>query len=515
MDHNIFPESVEKWGVYELRVQGKTEGNPFADYKIEALFQGRREHKRVTGFYDGEGEYVVRFMPSYEGEYTYEVFGSFSEQVFKGHFEVKASGAHNHGSVHVSEVWHMRYEDGTPYYSLGTTCYAWLHQSEAMQEQTLKTLDENAFNKIRFCMFPKHYDYNYEDPVTFPYIGTPCDNSMLNRETMFAYMEDKSSNHWNFKEFNVQHFQRFDVRIQQLMERNIQADLILFHPYDRWGFDGMGAENDDFYVKYVVARYGAYRNIWWSLANEYDYVKTKTIEDWDRIGELIHKEDPYKRMCSVHNGPAFYDFSREWITHCSCQGTDRYKATELTDQIRKEYNKPVIWDEVLYEGNIDLGWGNIGPEEMTRRFWEAAMRGGYAGHGETYLFAADETMDRAKLWWSHGGLLHGESPKRIGFLYEILKEIPGGRGLRFLPQYWDAVAATVQEEKQDFYLFYFSYLRPLYRDLYFDEDTLYEVDVIDTWNMEILPQGVYKGKFRILMGGKPYMAIRVRKKEEK
>ncbi len=507
-------KTAERWDVFEVRLQGKADGNPFTDYNIEAEFKGEKEQKQIVGFYDGDGEYVVRFMPAEEGKYHYCIGGSFSEEGFEGDLEVIAASKENHGPLEIADTYHFRYSDKTPYYSLGTTCYAWVHQEEAMQEQTLRTLEQSAFNKIRFCIFPKHYDYNYQDPITFPYEGTPCDNGNLNRGTMYAYMEDKSGNNWNFKRFNVEHFKLFDNRIEQLMRRNIQADLILFHPYDRWGFDGMGAENDDFYVKYVVARYGAYRNVWWSLANEYDYVKTKTLEDWERIGELIYKEDPYRRLCSIHNGPKYYDFSRKWITHCSCQGTDRYKAVEFTIQMKEQYHKPVVWDEILYEGNLDLGWGNISGEEMTRRFWEATMRGGYAGHGETYLFAADETMDYAKLWWSHGGVLHGDSPARIAFLSDILKDVPEGKGLQPLPQYWDAVAATTDAESREFYLFYFSFMRPLYRNLYFDEVTEYEVDVIDTWNMEIIPQGVFKGHFRIVLGGKPYMALRVRKKEK-
>lgn len=507
----IYDATVERWGLFEVRMDGKTQGNPFVDYQIIATFTCEQEEKTVEGFYDGNGEYVVRFMPDYEGKYCFVVTGNFCEDRYEGGFEATAPSKNNHGYIKISDTYHFRYADNMPYYSLGTTCYAWVHQTEEMQEQTLKTLRSSAFNKIRFCMFPKHYDYNYEDPITFPYEGTPCDNSNLNRSTMFEYMEDKSSNHWDYKRFNVEHFKRFDQRIAQLMELGIEADLILFHPYDRWGFDGMGAENDDFYVKYVVARYAAYRNIWWSLANEYDYVKTKTIEDWDRIGEVIHEKDPYRRMCSVHNGPSFYDFSKAWITHCSCQGTDRYKATELTNDLREKYKKPVVWDEILYEGNLDLGWGNISGEEMTRRFWEATMRGGYVGHGETYLFTANETVDYSKLWWSHGGVLHGDSPSRIAFLSSILKDIPGGKGLQQITSYWDAVAATTDEAKKEYVLFYFTYLRPFYRDIYLDDETLYDVDVIDTWNMEILPQGVYKGKFRVVLGGKPYMAIRVRK----
>ena len=47
------------------------------------------------------------------------------------------------------------------------------------------------------------------------------------------------------------------------------------------------------------------------------------------------------------------------------------------------------------------------------------MRGGYAGHGETFVNPEDI------LWWSHGGKLHGESPARIRFLHEILTQTPG------------------------------------------------------------------------------------------
>lgn len=517
MENCNYTKQVEQWGLFEVRVPGKTEGNPYVDCYIHALFESSEESKEVKGFYDGNGEYVVRYMPSFADRYTFHISGNFSDHSYQGEFEAIKPTDKNHGYVSVSDTYHFKYADGTPYYSIGTTCYAWVHQPEERQEQTLNTLSKNAFNKIRFCLFPKHYDYNYADPITFPYDGYPCDNSGLNRGTMLNYLEDKSTNHWDFTKFNPEHFKRFDRRIHQLMEMGIEADLILFHPYDRWGFDGMGAENDDLYVQYVVARYSAFRNVWWSLANEYDFVKTKEIEDWERIASVISENDKYHRLCSIHNGPQFYDFSKPWITHCSCQGTDRYIATEYTDKLSKRFNKPVVWDEILYEGNLNLGWGNISGEEMVRRFWEASMRGGYAGHGETYLSTADETVDHSILWWSHGGTLKGESPERIAFLYKILSEIPDGYGLRLMPEYWDAVVGTIDKEEdkdsevKDYYLFYFSFLRPLYRDLYFDEDTKFKVDLIDTWNMTIVPQGTFQGHFRIVTEGRSYMAIRVQK----
>ena len=75
----IYRKQVEKWGVFEVRMTGKAEGNPFADYEIRGTFTSAQESKTVPGFYDGNGEYVVRFMPDFEGAYHFTVSGSFSD----------------------------------------------------------------------------------------------------------------------------------------------------------------------------------------------------------------------------------------------------------------------------------------------------------------------------------------------------------------------------------------------------------------------------------------------------
>ena len=131
------------------------------------------------------------------------------------------------------------------------------------------------------------------------------------------------------------------------------------------------------------------------------------LEDWEYYAELLVRHDPYQRLRSIHQYRTFYDHSRPWITHCSLQRNDLYRHVEYTDEFRIRWKKPIVWDEIAYEGNIDMGWGNISGQELVRRFWEASLRGGYAGHGETFVDEKDDI-----LWWSHGGELHGESWKR-------------------------------------------------------------------------------------------------------
>jgi len=303
---------------------------------------------------------------------------------------------------------------------------------------------------------------------------------------------------------NVAHFRRFDERIGQLMEMGIEADMILMHPYDRWGMNEMSAAACDAYLKYVVARYGAFRNVWWSLANEYDIIPTKTAEDWERYGTLIARNDPYHHMCSVHNCIEYYDFTRPWVTHLSLQRTDFYRTTEYTDEFMEKYGKPAVWDEICYEGNISLGWGNITGQELVRRFWEAFLRGGHAGHGETFLDEGDI------LWWSHGGVLKGESAPRLAFLKGILEQTPG-RGLRVDKGLFDEVVGCAVDAPEAYRLHYLGICQPRFRTLMLPEDADYEVEIIDTWNMTVTPAGVHRGATRIDLPGNQYMALRVRR----
>lgn len=485
---------IEKWGLMEAQFQGPKEGNPFLEVELTAVFSCKEKQVNVNGFYDGDGIYKIRFMPDKVGSWSFTT-NSNSQKLtgLTGNFECTEPSFDNHGPVRVKQKFHFEYEDATAYYPFGTTCYAWIHQTKELQEKTLETLKSSPFNKIRMCVFPKHYIYNNNEPELYPYEGS--------LEEGFDYTR-----------FNPKFFKHLEERIFDLQKLNIECDLILFHPYDRWGFSNMGKENDDRYEKYIVARLSAYRNLWWSMANEYDIFidnvskkQTKTVDDWERLGGIVHNNDPYNHLISIHNCLKFYDYKKPWITHCSMQRIDLYKTSENTDEWRRIYGKPIVIDECAYEGNINHGWGNITGEEMTRRFWEGTVRGGYVGHGETYVHPKDI------LWWSHGGELHGTSPARIAFLRNIIEAAPGPINPVEKPKegfnpLWDVTVGTVGE---DYYLFYFGFSQPAFRTFNMPEGKKYKVDIIDTWNMTIKEAGVYSGDFCIDMPGKSYIAVRM------
>lgn len=498
----LFPATVERWGVFEIKVSAEVQGNPFTDHHFSGTFKGPGESKTVSGFYDGEGVFCLRFMPSFEGGYTFTTTGSFEGAAREGAFTVTAPNPGNHGMVRARDF-HFEYEDGTPFYPVGTTCYVWNLQEETLRNQTLMTLAQGHFNKVRFCVFPKHYLYNVHEPVTYPFEGTPCSFTWSGEGSFYRQMSIQPGNDWDFSRFNPEHFRLLEQCIRDLNTLGIQADLILFHPYDRWGFSAMTPEQDAFYLKYVLARLSAYSNIWWSLANEYDLMRAKTIADWENIAGVIVENDPYYHLRSIHNCMPMYDYSRPWITHCSIQRQDLYKCAEYTDDFRVRWGKPVVLDEIAYEGDIDMGWGNISGEEMVRRFWEAALRGGYATHGETFERGDDV------LWWSHGGKLHGDSPERIKFLHSILSQTPG-RGLKQAKGMFDEVVSTAEGLMDSgYYLYYYGFNRPYRRLFSFPPNQRYHAQVIDTWDMTIQDAGIHSGDFEIKLPRKPWMLIRL------
>lgn len=315
METMKYKKQVEKWDVFEVEFQGPATGNPFTDYEVTGTFESKNECTEADGFYDGEGIYKLRFMPSFEEEYTFRIHAGFLDSDLEGSFTATAPGQDNHGPVRVANTYHFAYEDGTPYYSVGTTCYVWDLQSDELIGKTLKTLKASAFNKIRFCVFPKHYDYNLGEPRSYPYQGTPMDSSVLTKENFQEYTGRSEGNNWDFTRFNTEHFRHIEKCIEALRDLGIEADLIVMHPYDRWGFSCMKPEEDDLYWKYVIARFAAYRNIWWSLANEFDLFEEKNVEDWERYAKIICEKDPYKHLRSIHNCRNFYDHNRPWITH--------------------------------------------------------------------------------------------------------------------------------------------------------------------------------------------------------
>jgi hypothetical protein len=425
-------------------------------------------------------------MPDMPGTWRYETQSSAQELTgHTGEFVcTPATTPGNHGPVGTAHQFHFQHADGTPYFPFGTTTYAHLFTSEENAKESLGGVQEAHFNKSRMCVLPKPLAKELQ---------------ILPFETSGAGVDGKPGTS-DLTRFNPAYFQMVERRLMDLRTANIQADLILFHPYDAWGYKAMGAEADDFYLRYAIARFSAFRNVWWSIANEYDLVKAKTMSDWDRFFRIVQAEDPYSHLRSIHHSRVMYDHSKPWVTHASLQSYDFEKSAER----RVAWNKPIVYDEIQYEGDIDRRWGNLSAEEMTRRFWLAAVRGVYATHGEVFLSDTGESS------WSDAGRLRGESGPRVAFLRALLERITKVGLTEYEGAYYLSAGAP-----DELYLYYLDYHRPARYDFPLPATANFSATLIDPFAMTATPlPGSFTGKSQLALSGKPYQAVLFQKTSE-
>ena len=500
-------QEIEKWGRFEIILKHTPVGNAFIDDSLFAVFSKADKSVKVRGFYDGNGVYKVRFMPDETGIWKYETISNVSElSKITGELLCISPSSTNHGPVKVRNIYHFQYSDGSQYFPFGTTSYSFIHQNEKEVKVAMDCISSSPFNKIRFCVFPQFQDYSEVNPPFFPF-----ERNKNERDTVL----------WDYERFNPKFFKNLENRIEELLIRGIEADILIFHPYDegKWGFDKMNHKTDILYLKYLISRLSSYKNVWWSLANEYDFIKAKSLNDWNSLIATVASEDSYKHLCSIHNGKRYFENWNPGLSHASIQNGALVEDFGRAVILRDAYKKPLIYDEVCYEGNIIHRWGNLSGEELTFRFWQGLIAGTYITHGET-LTGSDSILHLVS-----GRELRGKSPARIGFLRKIVEE---SGYLEPADHFWGANQVAVSE-KGDI-IIYFGKTRmskwafSLPKEIKVPEGTKYTAEIIDTWNMTITPlkdvfetsgtsgSFIYekKGK-KIKLPNKQYLAIRLKK----
>ena len=89
-------------------------------------------------------------------------------------------------------------------------------------QRHFETWQKHRLNKIRMCVFPKHYDYNHNEP---PY-----------------YAFEKTEGKWDVHKPCMAFWDRLESHIRKLDEMGIQCDLILFHLMTTGDFPNLSRE---------------------------------------------------------------------------------------------------------------------------------------------------------------------------------------------------------------------------------------------------------------------------------
>lgn len=463
-----------RFSVVELALTGPATPIPADTTPLVTRFAHESGHVvRVPGFWDGRDRYLVRFAPELEGAWAWETESALAHELDgrTGDLRVGPAEPGERGPVRVAGTFHFAHADGRPFRPVGATVYNWLHQPEPLPSETVDSIAEAGFDKLRFMVFPQAGGYVEHFPELLPF-------------------ERGADGRYDVSRPVIGFFRRLDAAVELLHARGIQADVLIFNAYDggRFGLDTLTEEEDAAYLRYLVARLSAYPNVWWSLCNEFDLLDRPTSR-WDAAGGLLAEIDPHDHLRSIHNWVRFYDHNQPWVTHASIQLGQATEDFGRASLFRDVYRKPIVLDEIKYEGDIPERWGRLTPQQLVHQFWIATVSGCYASHGES-LARADGSLHIVA-----GGRLHGESPARLGFLRRLLDELDGP-GLDPIDNWWDD--AFVAGIPRRVYLQYLGTRAPASWTFRLPQGMpgerlevgdRFEVDVIDTWNMTVTPSG--------------------------
>jgi hypothetical protein len=140
--------------------------------------------------------------------------------------------------------------------------YNWLNRDRDLEIRTLAMLSRNPFNKVRFLVLPKWMVFNRVDPPLFPYVQPQPGKFDLGR-------------------FDPEFFAHYESRIRDLAALGIEADIILFHPYDKWGFSRMDQRHDDAYLATFAE----------AFVQVDGFVDTKPLSDCAHYGDALKGKD--------------------------------------------------------------------------------------------------------------------------------------------------------------------------------------------------------------------------------
>lgn len=398
-----FTASADRVACYDfvelrLDVADSAAKNPFTEVEVRGTFGRPGEAPlAVDGFCDSSDGRVfrLRFMPAKPGTYDYTVTyrEGGAEQQHHGRFQ--AVDARKRGIVRLDPEYpsHFQWEGSKErFFWNGTTAYFLAGWDDATIRDTIERLDLRKVTRIRAALAGRVTDgRTWFEPVV------ASDKFTFRLEPWVA--GDSASletPRFDVTRFNVAYWQKWDRLLDAARARDMAISVIFYVDGSRPGVDpfgraGMGGDDEQRYYRYAIARFGAYANVMWDLANEYRLFRD---DAWaGKMGAFVKQRDPYRHLTSTHGHEDFRFRTSPWADFALYQSWDEHGGYDFMVKNRAEQARtgrviPQINEEYGYEDHYPQGWGEnrIAParsaESRVRLAWEIYLGGGYQTTGE-------------------------------------------------------------------------------------------------------------------------------------
>jgi len=367
--------------------------NPFTDASLTGWFEAAdgRSKWNVEGFADAENGSVfrIRFVPPAAGDYRYHVDyrqGS-AHRSADGTFHAVAGT--NKGPIRVDRAypWHFVWEGtGEHYFFSGTTAY-WLFgwQSDSVIDASLERLHRLKVNRVRVTIAGRS-DTFFGEPVTVGPRWTLYATAWPAKHPLDVYDPG-----FDYRRFDIAYWQKIERGLRFARERGMIISLVL-DMNDARTHVAAGSDDEKRYIRYAIARLGAFSNVTWDLGDDLDGFRDAAWSE--ATGRFIQHWDPYHHLTTSHprDGDASVRQARrsDWVGFTSFQNWTRHQHSFMLEQ-RKLQQKigliiPQTNEEYGYEDHYPI-WAlppnADAPDVLRRMAWEISMAGGYQITGET------------------------------------------------------------------------------------------------------------------------------------
>ncbi len=346
--------------------------SPFKEVDFWVLFRhesGSPSYK-IHGFWDGDGKggasggvFKIRFCPTLTGRWNILQVFSYEKELHhqkEGDY-VTATKSNHHGfwlkdDSSAGARWFKR-SDNSHQYIYGNTHYSFLSETyldKPNGSDIAKDVKGNAvyYKKLRFSAISDRYPH----PTDKPFLsksGEPTDSG-------------DNSHRPNPKWFS----QRTDLAVKTAYDQDLIADILIGGVDLESSRSSLRASNNNGdptpYLKYIVARYGAYPNVWFCIVNEWDIKELPFKADQIKnFAKIIRSFMAYPNPLSVHSSskkvnyiwPVSLNNNPAWNSHVINQAKLK-KISSAADNAEASYiaggaNKPAINDELGYQGEGD------------------------------------------------------------------------------------------------------------------------------------------------------------------
>jgi hypothetical protein len=415
LSHVSFSQSDQTVKAYDFvevtaNVSSPRATNPFTDVAFSGWFESVNGQKRwkVDGFCDAEDGSVfrIRFMPPMPGEYRYfvEYRQGDGSQTSTGTFH--ATEGNRRGPIRVDSQypWHFIWEGtGEHYFFNGTTAY-WLMgwSDERVIHAVIERLYNLKINRVRVTVAGRTNVF-YGEPVM---VGP---NWTVFITPWPAHLpEDIFHPGFDYTRFYLPYWQKFERALRLARDRDIIISLVLDMDNSRIHPEA-GSEDERRFLRYAVARFGAFSNITWDLGDDLD--QYRSVSWTHHTGEMIEEWDPYQHLATSHPvNNRHQDLTAGWFGFTSFQEWSRdqhaFMLSQRTRQKALGRIIPQTNEEYGYEDHYPLwaqGPGSESADTLRRTAWEIVMAGGYQTTGETARRGTNVWPDTGGGWMNGRG----------------------------------------------------------------------------------------------------------------